>query len=135
VKLGRPYKLRRLLGKIVHESDSFIVSKTVMGDRLEVIEKSSRRILAASPPQQKHLQHCLRALRSMNVETQPGSRPFEMLVEDFASAVFRSGLRLERAFFSTSPRSRAYSAVVRTQIDGVGAGSADPEDADWEPRC
>jgi hypothetical protein len=122
--MERPYRLRRILGKVLHEDMNFIVSHSIFGDRLEVMERSTRDVRAATVAQRRHLSRCVDALRLMKVPAEPGSAPFEVLVEDFAGAVFCGGLQVDRAFFKNAPATRAYSAVVRCKL----AGSANVDD-------
>ena len=129
--MAKPYKLRRALGKILHESDTFIVSRTVVRDDLQVFDKRKARVVNVTEAQQKHLKRCLEALRGLHVRTESGSKAYDILVDDFASAVFHCGLRLERAFFKTSPESRAYSALVRTQIDSASADEVEDVEGEW----
>lgn len=129
--MANPYKLRRALGKIIHESDTFIVSRTVIRDALQVFDKKKARVVNVTEPQQKHLKRCLEALRGLHVRTESGSKAYEVLVDDFASAVFHCGLRLEQAFFKTSPESRAYSALVRTQIENAGVDDIEDVEGEW----
>ena len=119
--MEKTYRLRRLLGKVIHDSETYFISKPVMGDGFEILEKQSDRIVTPSDRQRRHLEQCLDELTSLRPElrTDADSEPLLLLIEDFANAVFHNGQHLERAFFKLSPKSRACSVLARTGISEV----------------
>jgi len=128
------YRLRRALKKVVHETENYLLSTPVLGEELEVLEKKSERVLNPSPLQRGHLQQCRDALAEMfpiDDEDAP-TEPLDLLIEDFANALFHNGQCLERAFFKLSPKSRAYSALARAGLDeACRVESDDPYYEEW----
>ncbi|TFH24104.1 MAG: hypothetical protein E4H03_04490 [Myxococcales bacterium] len=119
--MERTYRLRRLLGKVIHDSDTYFISVPVMGEGLEILEKKSDRIITPSDRQREHFERCRAELAVLTPDAATGSdsEPLSLLIEDFANAVFHNGQHLERAFFKLSPKSRACSVLARTGIGKV----------------
>lgn len=124
--MDRRYKLRRMLGKILYESQNYLISSPVLGDTLEVLEKASARTITPSARQREHLEQCRQELARIQPDTAAAdSEPLHLLIEDFANAVFHNGQHLERAFFTLSPKSRACSALARAGINEVARVESD----------
>ena len=132
--MEKTYRLRRLLGKVIHDSETYFISAPVMGEGLEVLEKRSHRIITPSVRQREHLEQCRDELAALlpDCADDADSEPLHLLMEDFANAVFHNGQRLERAFFKLSPKSRACSVLARTGIGNlVQQESEDPFYDQW----